>query len=109
MQELRKSGGRFCWFVVLVYHRKVRLRQLWVELSWVVANTQAEHIGSHFSHNGLFNLIPGPDCQTRLTAIWPYAYMAIEPYCNHMSIYPYGFMALKGATIGRVCHGLPMS
>ena len=34
-------GLWFCglWFVVVVLHRKIRLTQLWVELSWVVATT----------------------------------------------------------------------
>ena len=43
MQELRKSGGQFglwLWFcgAVLWFLRKISLTQLWVELSWVVAN-----------------------------------------------------------------------
>ena len=30
-------GLWFCGFVVWFLHRKIRLTQLWVELSWVVA------------------------------------------------------------------------
>ena len=33
------TDGLVCglWFLVVVYHRKIRPTQLWVELSWVVA------------------------------------------------------------------------
>ena len=33
------TDGSVLWFVVVVYHRKIRPTQLWVELSWVVATT----------------------------------------------------------------------
>ena len=37
--EIKWDTVWFCglWFVVVVFHRKIRLTQLWVELSWVVA------------------------------------------------------------------------
>ena len=31
------TDGSVCGFVVVVYHRKIRPTQLWVELTWVVA------------------------------------------------------------------------
>ena len=43
--------GLWFWFWFgfgLVFHRKIRLTQLWVELSWVVANSSDNDLKSFF-------------------------------------------------------------
>ena len=58
MQELRKSGGRFCGFL-----RKIRPTQLWVELSWVVAKSVHENsVAGEMSTYMYTNRVPVDCC-----------------------------------------------